>query len=40
MPDGTCLGSRRLIGGEPTPGAAQRIAAVLRAAEQRGDGSA
>ena len=40
MPDGTCLGSRRLIGGEATPGAAERIASVLRAAEQREGGSA
>jgi MoxR-vWA-beta-propeller ternary system domain bpX1 len=38
MPDGTCWGSRRLIGGEPTPGAAERIAAVLRSAE-RGEGA-
>ena len=37
LPDGTCWGSRRLIGGEPTPGAAERIAAVLRSAE-RGEG--
>jgi hypothetical protein len=36
LPDGTCLGPRRLIGGEPTPGAAERIAAVLRSAEQVG----
>jgi hypothetical protein len=34
LPDGTYLGSRRLIGGEPTAGAAERIAAVLRMAEQ------
>jgi hypothetical protein len=38
MPDGTCWGSRRLIGGDPTPGAAERIAAVLRSAEQ-GEGA-
>jgi hypothetical protein len=38
MPDGTCLGPSRLIGGEPTPGAAERIAAVLRSAEQ-GEGT-
>jgi hypothetical protein len=37
MPDGTRLGASRLIGGEPTPGAADRIAAALRAAE-RGEG--
>jgi hypothetical protein len=35
MPDGTCLGSRRLIGCEPAPGAAERIAAVLTSAEQK-----
>ncbi len=40
MPDGTCCGSRRLIGGEATPGAAERIAAVLHAAERSGGGSA
>ena len=34
LPDGTCWGSRRLIGGESTPGAAERIAAALRSAEQ------
>jgi hypothetical protein len=34
MPDGTCWGSRRLIGGESAPGAAVRIAAALRSAEQ------
>ena len=39
LPDGTCLGPRRLIGGEPTPGAAEQIAAVLRAAELRGGDS-
>jgi len=33
MPDGTCWGSRRLIGGESRPGAAERIAAALRSAE-------
>jgi hypothetical protein len=38
MPDGTRLGSRRLIGGEPTPGAAERFAAVLRSAGQ-GEGA-
>ena len=37
MPDGTRLGASRLIGGEPTPAAAERIAAALRAAE-RGEG--
>jgi hypothetical protein len=37
LPDGTCWGSRRLIGGEPTPGAAERIATALEAAE-RGEG--
>ena len=40
LPDGTCLGPRRLIGSEPTPGAAKRIAAVLRAAELRARGFA
>src|SRR5262249_54776447 len=40
MPDGTCLGARRLIGGEATPGAAEKIARVLHAAETRGGGSA
>jgi hypothetical protein len=39
LPDGTCLGPRRLIGGEPTPGAAERIAAVLRSAESSGGNS-
>jgi len=34
MPDGTCWGSRRLIGGESRPGAAERIAAALLSAEQ------
>jgi hypothetical protein len=33
LADGTCWGSRRLIGGEAAPGAAARIAAALRAAE-------
>jgi len=33
MADGTCWGSRRLTGGEPAPGAAVRIAAALRAAQ-------
>lgn len=37
MPDGTCLGTSRLIGGEPTKDAAARIAAALRDAE-RGEG--
>jgi hypothetical protein len=37
MPDGTRLGASRLIGGEPSPAAAERIAAALRAAE-RGQG--
>ena len=37
MPDGTCLGSSRLIGGEPSKAAAERIAAALRRAE-RGEG--
>ncbi len=37
MPDGTRLGSSRLIGGAPSPDAAARIAAALRAAE-RGEG--
>jgi hypothetical protein len=32
MPDGTCLGTSRLIGGEPSEDAAERIAAALRAA--------
>jgi len=36
LPDGTRLGPRRLIGGEPTPGAGERIAAVLRSAEPVG----
>ena len=39
MPDGTRLGSSRLIGPEPTPGAAERMAAVLRSAERGGGGS-
>jgi hypothetical protein len=34
MPDGTCLGSARLIGGEPSKAASERIAAALRAAER------
>jgi hypothetical protein len=34
LPDGICWGSRRLIGGEPSPGAAERIAAALRSAER------
>jgi hypothetical protein len=29
LPDGTCWGSRRYIGGEPSAGAAERIAGVL-----------
>jgi hypothetical protein len=33
MPDGTCLGSRRLIGCDAEPGASERIAAVLRSTE-------
>jgi hypothetical protein len=37
MPDGTCLGASRLIGGPPTKAASERIAAALRAAE-RGEG--
>ena len=37
MPDGTCLGTSRLIGGPPTKAAAERIAAALRSAE-RGEG--
>jgi hypothetical protein len=37
MPDGTCLGTSRLIGGEPSKAAAEHIAAALRAAE-RGKG--
>jgi hypothetical protein len=37
MPDGTRLGASRLIGGQPSPAAAERIAAALRAAE-RGEG--
>jgi hypothetical protein len=37
MPDGTCLGTSRLIGGEPSEHAAERIAAALRAAG-RGEG--
>ena len=36
LPDGTRLGPRRLIGGESTPGAGERIAAVLRSAEPVG----
>ena len=39
MPDGTRLGSSRLIGPEPTPGAAERMAEALRSAERRGGGS-
>jgi hypothetical protein len=38
LPDGTCWGSRRLLAGEVQSGAAERIAAVLRAAEE-GTGS-
>jgi hypothetical protein len=34
MPDGTWWGSRRLIGVEPTPGGAERIAAVLLSVEK------
>jgi hypothetical protein len=40
MPDGTRLGSARLIGSEPAPGTAERFAAVLRSAERGGGGSA
>ncbi len=36
LPDGTMFGPRRLIGGEPTPGASERIAAALKWAEQGG----
>jgi hypothetical protein len=38
LPDGTVFGDRRLIGGEPTPGGGQRIAAALKRAEE-GSGS-
>ncbi len=38
MPDGTLAGSRRLIGGEPTKAAAERIAAALRRAERGAGG--
>jgi hypothetical protein len=34
MPDGTCLGPSRLIGGEPTKDAAAKLAAALREAER------
>jgi hypothetical protein len=34
LPDGTCWGPRRLIGRESRPGAAERIAAALQAAER------
>ena len=33
LPDGTRWGPRRYIGGEPTPGASERIAAALKRAE-------
>ena len=36
LPDWTMFGPRRLIGGEPTPGASERIAAALKRAEQGG----
>jgi hypothetical protein len=36
LPDWTMLGPRRLLGGEPTPGASERIAAALLRAEQGG----
>ena len=37
LPDGTMWGSRRLVGGEPAPGASERIAAVMaRASERQG----
>ena len=36
LPDGTMLGPRRLLGGGPTPGASERIAAALLRAEQGG----
>ena len=39
LPDGTMFGPRRLIGGEPTPGASERIAAALKRAEQGGGSS-
>jgi hypothetical protein len=39
LPDGTVFGDRRLIGGEPTPGGGQRIAAALKRAEQGGGSS-
>jgi hypothetical protein len=39
MPDGTCLGPRRLIGGEPTPGAPERIARAITEAGFPGDPS-
>ena len=38
MPDGTCFGTIRLIGGEPPRDAAERIAAALRAAERGEEG--
>ena len=37
LPDGTMFGPRRLIGGEPTPNARERIAAALTRVE-RGEG--
>jgi hypothetical protein len=39
LPDGTVFGDRRLIGGEPTPGGGQRIAAALKRAEEGGGSS-
>ncbi len=37
LPDGTMWGSRRYVGGEPAPGASERIAAVMvRASERQG----
>jgi hypothetical protein len=40
LPDGTCWGARRLIGGEPTAAAAERIAAVLESTFDGEGGSA
>ena len=40
LPDGTMFGPRRLLGGEPTPGAGERIAAALKRAEQGGGNTA
>jgi hypothetical protein len=39
LPDGTCVGSARLIGGEPSKVTSERIAAALRAAERGEEGS-